>query len=96
MNQQMATPYKRIDPPMTYIIRVIGELDAGWLDKFRDTSILITMLPGIGCVSMICTHNADQGVLVGLINALYNHEYPIIGLKCLGGPNECETFPLIA
>ncbi len=77
--------------PMTYLIRVIGELDARWLDRFKEISITVTAAPGMTYVSTICTHDADQAMLVGILNALYNYQYPIFYLKCLDSPEYCES-----
>lgn len=64
-----------------YLIRVLGELDARWLDYFDDISIVVTAPCGEPCISTVCTHGSDQATLQGLLNGLYQFGYPLLFLQ---------------
>ncbi len=66
---------------MSYLIRVNGDLDASWLDYYRDISILVSEFPDAPSISTICLRNADQATLLGILNALYNYQFPIVYLE---------------
>lgn len=67
-------------PNAMYLIRLLGNLDARWLDYFADISIVVSNYGG-PCVSTICMHSSDQATLMGILNSLYNFQYPILSLE---------------
>ena len=67
-----------MDTPATYRIRVRGTLDPAWVDSFcglsvqpsereRDVTILAGTLP-------------DQAALLGVLNALYDLQVPLLSI----------------
>lgn len=81
MNQAMQTQPLTMDLRGMYLIRVMGALDATWLDYFAGISIVVGTVSGISPISTICTHDADQAMLLGILNSLYNFQFPIISLE---------------
>ena len=77
MSSKMQTRRDIMDTPSNYLIRVIGELDNRWLEYFGELSIAVNKQAGI-CTSTICSHDADQATVMGLLNSLYDHGYPLI------------------
>jgi hypothetical protein len=86
MNQAMQTQPSPMDMHGMYLIRVQGPLDATWLDYFAGISIVVLLIPGISCISTLCTHDADQAMLMGILNSLYNSQFPILSLEQIGSP----------
>ncbi len=70
----------------TYLIRVMGNLDKRWLDYFDEISIMVTETPDNSYVSTICVHDSDQALLMGILNSLYDYQFPIVSLQCLNYP----------
>ena len=66
-----------------YLIRVLGAVDASWLEYFGGISIAISTLSDKSCISTICAHEADQSALIGLLDSLYNSQFPIVSVDCL-------------
>lgn len=79
----MQTPRRDIGLGSSYLIRVVGELHAGWLDYYDEISVVVSLHPGFPCVSTICAHNVDQALLMGILNTLYEYQFPILSLECL-------------
>lgn len=77
-----------IKPESIYLIRLIGELDAQWLEYFKDISIAVSTGTGHPDVSTISLHGADQAQLLGLLNMLYSYQYPILSIESVGIPVE--------
>lgn len=73
-----------IKPESIYLIRLIGELDAQWLEYFKDISIAVSTGTGRPDVSTISLHGADQAQLLGLLNMLYSYQYPILSIESVG------------
>lgn len=69
-----------------YLIHVLGALDASWLEYFAGISIVVGILSGSLTISTICAHDADQTALIGLLNSLYNSQFPIVSVECLNSP----------
>ncbi len=71
------------DARATYVVCVMGEVSHQLLDYFNAISILVTEAPDLSCTSIICLRKCDQAALVGLLNHLYDYQYPITFLERL-------------
>ena len=74
-NSRDATPSMR--GPASYRIRVRGTLDPEDLKRLGDFEIVM------GEETVIEGHVADQAALSGLLNALYDHQFPVLSVECL-------------
>ena len=72
-----------IDTRAMYLIRVLGDLDAVWLSYFDDISIVVSIPYGKNAVSTLCTRNADQATVLGILNSLYQYGYLLISMQIL-------------
>jgi len=86
MSQLMQTSSWPIDTRGVYLIRVLGALDATWLDYFEGLSISIRSLADFTSISTLCAHDADQTALIGILNSLYNSHLRIVSVECLDLP----------
>ncbi len=71
------------DARATYVVCVMGEVSNQLLDYLSGISILVTEAPDLSCTSLICLRNCDQAMLLGLLNHLYDYQYPITFLERL-------------
>lgn len=74
-NSHDANPSMR--GPASYRIRVRGTLEPKDLERLADFQVVLgeeTVLEG---------RVADQAALSGLLNALYDHQFPVISVECL-------------
>lgn len=71
------------DAHASYLIRVLGELDAQWLDYFEDISIIVLNESDRTRVSVVCVHDSDQAAVFGVLNSLYQYGYPLVSLQLL-------------
>ncbi len=83
MSQLMQTTSWPIDTRGVYLIRVLGALDATWLDYFEGLSIVVRTLSDLSSISTLCAHDADQTELIGILNSLYNSHLLIVSVECL-------------
>ncbi len=83
MIKQQQAKGSLFDTHATYVICVMGEVGQQWLEYYDKISILVTEAPDLSCTSMICLRNCDQAALVGLLNHLYDYQYPITFLERL-------------
>ncbi len=81
MNELVQTRRPTIEPRATYLIRVFGEVDACWLDYFSGISIMVSEEPGMWRISTICAPDSDQARLMGILNSLYDYQFPILYLE---------------
>lgn len=84
MNHMAGLSGLRMDGAGIYLIRVQGNLNSAWLEYEDDLTIIVTSPMGLGPVSTLCTHAADQAALLGILNRLYTFGYPILYLECVG------------
>lgn len=76
------TPGLGMDTLVPYLIRVQGNLDAIWLDYFA-ISIVVSAPPGEPPVSTICLQDSDQASVLGILNSLYDHGFPLLSVEQL-------------
>jgi hypothetical protein len=69
--------------PATYRIRIEGYLEGGWSDRLAGMDITRTDLEGDGTVTTLCGWLADQGALIGVLNALYSLHLPLLSVEWL-------------
>jgi hypothetical protein len=74
---------KLADIRAMYLIEVVGDLDAKWLEFFDDISIVVTEQPGSLRLSTLCTHSSDQATVLGILNSLYLYGYPLVSLRLI-------------
>lgn len=71
-----------LDQPVTYRIKVPGEIDRSWLESAGD--ITLTSEGGVDSLPVtIITGTFDQAGLHGLLRRLYNLGLPLISVICL-------------
>jgi len=83
MSQEAFITENGTSTPAPYLVRVQGNLDAGWIEYFGGISIIVLAGSGHLPTSIICTHEADQARLMGLLNSLYDFGFPILSLERL-------------
>ena len=73
--------------PATYRIRIGGYLADRWSDRLAGMDITWTNPEGEAPVTTLCGWLADQGALLGVLNALYGLHLPVLSVECLAvGP----------
>ena len=71
-----------LDRPITYQIKVPGELDARWLDWSGEMAISVESDNDDLSVTTL-TGTIDQATLQGLLRRLYSLGIPLISVVCL-------------
>jgi hypothetical protein len=71
-----------LDRPVTYEIRVPGELDASWSDWAGGMAITVEG-EGQGPAVTTLTGTIDQAALQGLLRRLYSLGLPLISVRCV-------------
>lgn len=69
--------------PATYAIRVRGVVDPLWADEFGGLRVVSVGL-GAAATSVLTGRLADQAALLGVLNALSNLGFPLLGVERLG------------
>lgn len=68
-----------LDQPVTYQIKVPGELDENWVDLVENTQVLVEHGEDGQAVSVL-TGMFDQAALHGLLRLLYSRGVPLISV----------------
>jgi hypothetical protein len=73
----------RMDAPTVYTIRVLGVLDKNWSDYFGGLTIKTdtTGSEERTSITTITGQMADQAALHGLLNTLYDYQYPLLSVE---------------
>ena len=71
------------DSLAAYLIRVQGDVDLIWLDYYQGISIIVSAPPGLPPTSTICTHDADQAAVFGILNSLFDFGFPLLSVERL-------------
>jgi hypothetical protein len=64
-----------------YKIKVYGQLDESWLDRFGETQAHVEISPDNSLVTTISNVIMDQAGLVGLIRRLHGHGIVLISIR---------------
>ena len=70
-----------LDQPVTYQIKVPGELNESWSERYRKMTIKIENKKNILPITTL-TATVDQAALHGLLRQLYSLGLPIISVVC--------------
>jgi len=70
--------------PATYQITVRGKIDPLFMGKLNKLSVAHTETKD-ETLSTLTGQIADEGALNGLLNILYDHQYPVISLMKISG-----------
>jgi hypothetical protein len=73
-----------------YRIRVAGQLDARWADRFGGMSVVAAVESGEPCAELT-GYLADQSALYGVLNTLYDYHYPLLYVEYLGPAYEASV-----
>ena len=73
-----------LDQPVTYQIRVPGELDESWSDWIQGMTMAVERR-GEGPPVTTLTGTLDQAALQGLLRRLYSLGLPLISVNCIEG-----------
>ena len=76
--EQKLTLYR----PVTYQIKIPGELGESWSDWLGDMTIMVDC-EGDGLPVTTLTGNLDQAALQGLLRRLYSLGLPLISVNCV-------------
>ena len=76
-----------LDRPVTYQIKVPGQIGEGWSDWAGGMTISVDS-EGYGPPVTILTGTLDQAALQGLLRRLYSLGLPLISVVCKGSENE--------
>ena len=71
-----------LDRPVTYRIKIAGELDDTWLDWAGDMRLAVES-DDDGLPVTFLTGTLDQAALLGLLRRLYSLGLPLISVICL-------------
>jgi len=71
-----------LDQPVTYQIRIPGELDASWSDWVREVSVSVRSDEADLPITTL-TGTFDQAALQGFLRRLYSYGIPLISIICL-------------
>jgi hypothetical protein len=73
-----------LDTPTVYVIRVAGVMDNNWSGYFSGLTIKTetTGSEERTSITTLSGRMADQAALHGLLNALYDHQYPLLSVEC--------------
>ena len=75
-------PQLTLDQPVTYQIKVLGELGENWRDWAGEMNVLVERDSDDLSVSTL-TSKLDQAALQGLLRRLYSLRLPLISVICL-------------
>ncbi len=75
-------PQLTLDQPVTYQIKVLGELGENWRDWAGEMNVLVERDSDGLSVSTL-TSKLDQAALQGLLRRLYSLRLPLISVICL-------------
>ena len=75
-------PQLTLDQPVTYQIKVPGELDESWLDWAGEMKVIVESDDN-GLLVSTLTGTIDQAALQGLLRRLYSLGMPLISVICL-------------
>ena len=73
-----------LDQPVTYQIRVPGELDESWSDWLAGMTLAVERR-GEGSPVTTLTGTVDQAALHGVLRRLYSLGLPLISVNCIEG-----------
>jgi hypothetical protein len=79
-----------LDRPVTYEIKVPGELDESWSDWAGEMTIAVES-EGDGPPITTLTGTLDQAALQGLLRRLYSLGLPLISVNCVEGRNRLPS-----
>jgi hypothetical protein len=66
--------------PAGYSITVRGCLDASWSDRLGGLQITVSNTEQEGAVTRLSGELLDQAALMGVLNALYSLQFPLISV----------------
>lgn len=69
--------------PATFRLRLLGHLDASWLDELGGGEIEYFCPDTIHTVTTLTIHFVDQAALIGLVNLTYGLGFPLVSVECL-------------
>ena len=71
-----------LDQPITYQIKIAGQLSENWSDWINRMDIQIETDPS-GITTSTLTGTVDQAALIGLLRQLYYLGFPLISVNCI-------------
>ena len=73
----------KMDTSADYTIRVAGILDQRWSDYLSGMTISteVSGVEGHAAISTLKGRLVDQAALLGVLNALYDYQYPLLTLE---------------
>ena len=74
-------PQLTLDQPVTYQIKVPGELDENWPDWAGEMEVMVES-DADGLLISSLTGTLDQAALLGLLRRLYSLGLPLISVIC--------------
>jgi hypothetical protein len=72
-----------IKSPAIYRIRVQGNLDLKWSDSLGGLQITVKQKAGAAPESLLVGKLEDQAALSGVLNTLYDLNFPVLSVECL-------------
>ena len=69
--------------PAIYRIRVRGRLDASWSDRIGGMQVTETRGPDGKAETILVGRLADQAMLTGILNTLYELHLPVLSAECV-------------
>ena len=69
--------------PAIYQIRVRGRLDASWSDRIGGMQVTETRGPDGEAETILVGRLADQAMLSGILNSLYELHLPVVSADCV-------------
>ena len=75
------------EKPATFRIRIQGHLDETWSENLSGLSITAGIDDEVQ-VTTLAGRVADQAVLAGILNTLYELRFPLLSVECLGAEED--------
>ena len=73
----------RVEIPATYEIRVQGSIDQKWSGRLQGLGITVEESPNRLPVTTLIGRLKDQAALLGVLNALFALQLPLLFFSCL-------------
>jgi hypothetical protein len=88
MNESFSWKGQKLETPANYRIRVEGHIREIWADQLGGMTITNVFRKDGQAVAVLVGHLADQSLLAGVLNALYNLQIPLLSLENLDEGNK--------
>lgn len=83
MNQSAESLHLAGSCRATYLVRVLENVSARYLNYFDEISIVVDIRPNLAPITTLCLHDSDQATLFGLLSHLYDFGHTLLYVEQL-------------